>query len=61
MLENLGFRVDVVADGAQAVKAAAETSYRAILMDGQMPILDGYLAASEIRLHEGPHRTPSSR
>jgi CheY-like chemotaxis protein len=58
MLENLGFRVDVVADGAQAVKAAAETSYQAILMDGQMPILDGYLAATEIRLHEGPRRTP---
>jgi len=58
MLENLGFRVDVVPDGAQAVKAAAETSYAAILMDGQMPILDGYLATSEIRLHEGSHRTP---
>jgi CheY-like chemotaxis protein/HPt (histidine-containing phosphotransfer) domain-containing protein len=58
MLENLGFGVDVVADGAQAVKAAAETSYNAILMDGQMPILDGYLATTEIRLHEGSRHTP---
>ena len=58
MLENLGFRVDIVADGAQAVKAAAETSYSAILMDGQMPILDGYLATTEIRSHEGSRRTP---
>ena len=58
MLENLGFRVDVVGDGAQAVRAAAETSYSAILMDGQMPILDGYLATTEIRTHEGSHRTP---
>lgn len=58
MLENLGFRVDVVPDGTQAVKAATENSYSAILMDGQMPILDGYRATSEIRLHEGPHHTP---
>ncbi|HVA04954.1 MAG TPA: response regulator [Acidimicrobiales bacterium] len=58
MLENLGFHVDVVSDGAQAVKAAAETSYSAILMDGQMPVLDGYLATTEIRLHEESRRTP---
>jgi hypothetical protein len=58
MLENLGFGVDVVPDGAEAVKAAAETCYSAILMDGQMPILDGYLATSEIRLHEVAGRTP---
>jgi len=58
MLANLGFHVDVVADGTQAVKAATENSYSAILMDGQMPILDGYRATGEIRLQEGPHRTP---
>jgi hypothetical protein len=58
MLENLGFGVDVVPDGAQAVKAAAETSYSAILMDGQMPILDGYLATSEIRMHEETGHVP---
>ncbi len=46
MLENLGFQVDVVADGAEAVNAAAVTPYRAILMDCQLPVLDGYLAAT---------------
>jgi CheY-like chemotaxis protein len=59
MLENLGFHVDVVADGAQAVRAASSSSYRAILMDGQMPVLDGYEATSEIRrLSQGSRRTP---
>jgi two-component system, sensor histidine kinase and response regulator len=59
MLENLGFEVDVVADGAQAVLAASAGSYRAILMDGQMPVLDGYQATSEIRrLSQGSRRTP---
>jgi two-component system, sensor histidine kinase and response regulator len=53
MLEHLGFRVDVVGDGAAAVKAASETRYRAILMDCQLPVMDGYEATSEIRRLEG--------
>ena len=59
MLENLGFRVDVAGDGAAAVRAALCTKYEAILMDGQMPILDGYQATMEIRrLQAGSHHTP---
>jgi CheY-like chemotaxis protein/HPt (histidine-containing phosphotransfer) domain-containing protein len=59
MLENLGVQFDIVADGAEAVKAALATSYRAILMDGQMPILDGYQATGEIRRLQGDtQRTP---
>jgi CheY-like chemotaxis protein len=53
MLESLGLQFDLVADGAQAVKAAVATPYKAILMDGQMPILDGYQATSEIRRLQG--------
>ena len=53
MLENLGFRVDIVADGVEAVRAAMMTSYRAIVMDGQMPVLDGYQATNEIRRLQG--------
>lgn len=56
MLEHLGFAVDVVADGTQAVTAAIHTHYRAILMDCQIPGLDGYQATGEIRRREDPCR-----
>nr|MBA2599903.1 response regulator [Actinomycetota bacterium] len=59
MLEHLGFEVDVVNDGAEAVKAVTQTPYQAILMDCQMPILDGYQATREIRRVQGiSTRTP---
>jgi two-component system, sensor histidine kinase and response regulator len=53
MLEHLGFEVDIVAHGADAVKAATLTRYRAIFMDCQIPGLDGYEATAEIRRREG--------
>jgi CheY-like chemotaxis protein len=56
MLENLGFSVDVVADGIEAVRAAARSRYRAILMDCQLPTLDGFEATSAIRAQEEPGR-----
>jgi two-component system sensor histidine kinase/response regulator len=54
MLKQLGFDVDVVSDGAAAVRAATRTAYHAIFMDCQIPVLDGYRAAAAIRLHSGP-------
>ncbi len=56
MLENLGYAVDIVADGVDAVAAASRTAYRAILMDCQIPLLDGYAAAAEIRRVEAEAR-----
>jgi CheY-like chemotaxis protein/HPt (histidine-containing phosphotransfer) domain-containing protein len=62
MLEHLGFRVNVAGDGAaavKAVKAAVVTPYQAVLMDCQLPILDGYQATTEIRRIQGAtRRTP---
>jgi two-component system, sensor histidine kinase and response regulator len=56
MVEHLGFGADVVSDGRGAVTAAAQLPYRAILMDCQLPILDGFQATAEIRALEGSAR-----
>jgi CheY-like chemotaxis protein len=52
MLEKIGCRVDVVANGLEAVEAARRVPYDLIFMDCQMPELDGFGAATEIRQHE---------
>ncbi|WP_237480873.1 PAS domain-containing hybrid sensor histidine kinase/response regulator [Lichenibacterium dinghuense] len=56
LLEALGHAVDVVGDGAQAVAAVAAESYDLVLMDVQMPGMDGVTATRLIRGSEGPHR-----
>jgi CheY-like chemotaxis protein len=58
MLSRMGHTVDAVEDGAQAVEAARQKVYDIILMDMQMPVMDGPEATRHIR-QGGPNaQTP---
>lgn len=49
MLDRLGYDCNVVENGQQAVDAMQQQVYQLVLMDCQMPVMDGYVATTEIR------------
>jgi two-component system sensor histidine kinase/response regulator len=56
LLEKSGCRVDLAANGREALERIERGRYQIIFMDCQMPELDGYQATAEIRHREGSER-----
>jgi signal transduction histidine kinase/CheY-like chemotaxis protein/HPt (histidine-containing phosphotransfer) domain-containing protein len=61
MLKDTGYDVTLVENGRQALSALASTEFDVVLMDCQMPVLDGFEATRQLRRQEadaGSHHTP---
>ena len=58
LLARLGWTVDEVTDGRQALDAMEMTAYDLVLMDCRMPVMDGYEACQRRRAHEQAFNLP---
>ena len=53
MLESLGYRVDMASDGVEGLRLCGSHHYDVVLMDCQMPVMDGFETTKKLRLSEG--------
>ncbi len=58
MLDSLGIRPELVVNGQQAVERVEANEFDLILMDCQMPVMDGYQATAKIREHFSKETLP---
>lgn len=58
MLKHLGYSVDVAANGLEAMQALEHRSYNVILMDIQMPLMDGLETTRTIRQRLSAEKPP---
>jgi len=58
MLSKLGYNSMVVNNGAEALEAVQKTSFDLVLMDCQMPVMDGYDATQKIHTMKGLEKLP---
>jgi CheY-like chemotaxis protein len=56
MLNSIGYRVDVAVNGFDALEALDRNHYLAVLMDCQMPQMDGFQTTEMLRQREGTDR-----
>ncbi|WP_153725655.1 PAS domain-containing hybrid sensor histidine kinase/response regulator [Heliorestis convoluta] len=57
-LKKLGYQVDAVLNGQEAIKAVKKHTYHLILMDCQMPVMNGFEATKKIRMMEEEKNIP---